>query len=300
MAAGHCMPELVAAADQGRVVQVEYAGGTVWLICDPTLARAAYTDPRLSKDSRAAPPWFRDPSGLVGSAETSVTASLITSDGEAHGRMRRLHRDMFQARAVASWADRIASMTSGLLDRAVAGGRRIDVVPDLAYPLPLTVFCRYLGLPEHLDAVLRSASEDITFAVDPHVRARSVGMLFGTVAACVHEPEQLSPGFITSLLALATGDQPQVTTTEVATWSAGLVLPGHESTARSPSLATADRAARPRSRRSSRRRCAFIRRSSPPPGVSRPPRWTSRGSHSSRCPRTDQHPVGQPPEHEAP
>jgi 13-deoxydaunorubicin hydroxylase len=145
--------------------------------------------------------------------------------------MRRLHSEVFNPRAISSWSARIEDVTASLLDEIGSESSEADLVSGLAYPLPLTVFSQLLGLPAHLNSLLRTASESITFAVDPQTRSEGVATLFGSVAACVRQPQELSEGLITALLALSSGPSPQVTIAEVITWSAGLILPGHESTA---------------------------------------------------------------------
>jgi cytochrome P450 len=52
----------------------------------------------------------------------------------------------FSAKNVSKWADRIGSVTDGLLD-AVEGQRRMNFLDDVAHPMPNLVLCELLGVP---------------------------------------------------------------------------------------------------------------------------------------------------------
>lgn len=73
-------------------------------------------------------------------------ASLIASDPPVHTRLRGLVTRAFTARAVANLEPRIEALTHDLLDRVVANGT-LDLIGDLAYPLPVMVIAELLGVP---------------------------------------------------------------------------------------------------------------------------------------------------------
>lgn len=73
-------------------------------------------------------------------------ASLIGVDPPRHHRLRSLVSKAFTPRAVADLAPRIAEIADGFLDRAIDRGE-MDVVADLAAPLPVTVIAEMLGIP---------------------------------------------------------------------------------------------------------------------------------------------------------
>lgn len=70
---------------------------------------------------------------------------LLYLDPPDHTRLRRLMGTAFVPRLVEALRGRIATITSQLIDRVVATGS-MDVVSDLAYPLPMTVATELLGL----------------------------------------------------------------------------------------------------------------------------------------------------------
>ncbi|MCC6315412.1 MAG: cytochrome P450 [Thermomicrobiales bacterium] len=73
---------------------------------------------------------------------------MITRDAPAHTRLRGLVNTAFTPRVVARMGDGIAASVANLLDAAQARGGELDVMRDLAYPLPAIVIARLLGLPE--------------------------------------------------------------------------------------------------------------------------------------------------------
>jgi cytochrome P450 len=79
-------------------------------------------------------------------ATPPVRASLITSDPPVHTRLRGLISRAFTPRAVANLEPRIAELTHALLDEVVERGE-IDLVRDVAYPLPVIVIAEMLGIP---------------------------------------------------------------------------------------------------------------------------------------------------------
>jgi cytochrome P450 family 109 len=73
--------------------------------------------------------------------------TLIVKDPPDHRKMRSLVNLAFTPRAVARLTDRVAAMTQELLDRVRAKGE-LDIVADIAAPLPSRVICEMLGVPE--------------------------------------------------------------------------------------------------------------------------------------------------------
>jgi cytochrome P450 len=72
--------------------------------------------------------------------------SMINSDAPKHTRLRLLVSKAFTARAVEAMTDNIQRLVDGFLDAAQPRGR-MDLIADLAYPLPVTVIAEMLGVP---------------------------------------------------------------------------------------------------------------------------------------------------------
>jgi cytochrome P450 StaN len=219
-----CMSSLVAAGGVAPVVKVTYYGGTAWAVCDMTLARAALTDRRLSKDIELTPEWMRVPGVMLGSQpRADVARTMVMSEGPEHTRIRRLHARIFTPRNTEQWGARLAVLAEELLGE-LSG--EVNLVEHYTYPLPLGFICEMLGLPTELHTVMRCATDDIIYSPDQAVRTGGVGALAGAIAGWASDPSPLHEGLITGLLA-----DRSITQNEVVTWTVGLVMAGYESTA---------------------------------------------------------------------
>src|SRR6266699_2820804 len=72
--------------------------------------------------------------------------SLIAKDPPDHRKLRNLVNQAFTPRAVARLSDRITQITQELLDAVRLQGK-MDVVSDIAFPLPAKVIAELLGVP---------------------------------------------------------------------------------------------------------------------------------------------------------
>ena len=72
--------------------------------------------------------------------------NLLTMDGEDHRRMRGLVSKAFTPRAVESMRPKIQRIADDLIEEAAERGE-LDVIRDLALPVPATVICEMLGVP---------------------------------------------------------------------------------------------------------------------------------------------------------
>lgn len=99
-------------------------------------------------------PRFRMPNGmfLAGQGITSgpiwdrVTASLISLDGAAHHRLRRLVSKAFTPRATSRLRSTVIDVITDLVGRQAVSGR-CDVVADIARQYPIPIICALLGAP---------------------------------------------------------------------------------------------------------------------------------------------------------
>jgi cytochrome P450 len=103
--------------------------------------------------------------------------NILSLDPPEHTRLRRLVQPAFTASTIDKLRPRIQAITEGLLDgidaRAEAAGetapqRHLELISQFAYPLPVTVICEMLGIPEEdreqtqrwSENLLRPMSED--------------------------------------------------------------------------------------------------------------------------------------------
>ena len=82
--------------------------------------------------------------------------------GPDHVDMRRVMHGYFTPKSMEMWRPLVQSAIDELLD-AVEEKGRMDVMSDLATPLPLLVIARMLGIPDSDRPILRSLAKDLRF-----------------------------------------------------------------------------------------------------------------------------------------
>lgn len=87
-----------------------------------------------------------DTTRLLPDVDVPTEGSLVQMDPPEHRKLRALVSHAFTPKVVADLEPRIAGLTGELLD-AVAGQDRMELVADLAYPLPVIVIAELLGVP---------------------------------------------------------------------------------------------------------------------------------------------------------
>lgn len=87
-----------------------------------------------------------DTSRLFPQGDEFADGNLVRMDPPEHNKLRRLVTHAFTPKVVAGLEPRIAELTGELLD-AVDGTDRLELVADLAYPLPVIVIAELLGVP---------------------------------------------------------------------------------------------------------------------------------------------------------
>ena len=97
--------------------------------------------------------------------DTSRARDMLFQDPPDHTRLRALVSRAFTPRVVEVMRPHIQEIVDGLLDH-VDGARAMDVIEDLAYPLPVTVICEMLGVPAADQDIFKTWSTDIARSLD--------------------------------------------------------------------------------------------------------------------------------------
>ncbi|HEX9408420.1 MAG TPA: cytochrome P450 [Methylomirabilota bacterium] len=97
--------------------------------------------------------------------DTSRARDMLFQDPPDHTRLRALVSRAFTPRVVEVMRPHVQEIVDGLLDH-VEGARAMDVIEDLAYPLPVTVICEMLGVPASDQDVFKTWSTDIARSLD--------------------------------------------------------------------------------------------------------------------------------------
>lgn len=203
----------------------------VALLHDPRVSSDARNNPRLAG---AAPKGEEGPPGLP--------PTFIRLDPPDHDRLRRLAMRPFgpphspgRLESLRPW---LLETTTGLLDR-LAGKDRIDIVDDLAYPLPVTVICELLGVPREDEPRFHAWADALVATLDPRtgsleerrargdrVRAELGQYLAGLVDAHLRQPgEDLLSGLLTD-----DGPDGRMSREDVLSTAVLLLVAGHETT----------------------------------------------------------------------
>ncbi len=155
---------------------------------------------------------------------------IIFKDPPEHTRYRKLLQLVFTPRAIAHLEDAVRKQVTEILDRACASGS-MDVVRDMAVPIPLTVITDLLGAPaSDIDKL-----EDWTDRLDHGVDRPEDGIGYGAMAemgAYLTEliPRQMTSDSLVGLLARAELDGDKLTPEELLLFFAILTFAGNDTT----------------------------------------------------------------------
>ncbi|WP_433428123.1 cytochrome P450 [Nonomuraea sp. CA-141351] len=94
------------------------------------------------------------------SKDLSLEGFITQIDPPEHGKLRKLVSSAFTRKVVADLEPRIAALTHELLDAAQDRGR-LELVTDLAYPLPVIVIAELLGVPSSDRALFKQWADGL-------------------------------------------------------------------------------------------------------------------------------------------
>ncbi len=169
------------------------------------------------------------------------TPGFLFLDPPDHTRLRKLASKAFAPRVVRELEPDIRGLVDGLLDEVAAAGR-FDVIGDLAYPLPVAVICRLLGVPIEDEPKFSHASALLAQSLDPFItftgeapdgfKARmEAGLWLRGYLRELIEKRRGRPGddLMSALIAVEeSGDQ--LTEEEIVATCNLLLIAGHETT----------------------------------------------------------------------
>jgi pimeloyl-[acyl-carrier protein] synthase len=147
---------------------VHRSGSGLWVLTRHAEVAAVLRDPRMSRDPRRSAPFQLLRGGDGQDPFEDGAPSMLFVDPPDHTRLRTLVNKAFTPAAIGRLRARVEELTGQLLDRvADAGG--LDLVDDLAYPLPVTVICELLGVPAQDQTRFRAWSGALVHLLDPLV-----------------------------------------------------------------------------------------------------------------------------------
>ncbi|MEV0008759.1 cytochrome P450 [Streptomyces sp. NPDC051840] len=193
----------------------------IWMIVGYEEARAALADQRFSKDWRTTQTWS--------ASSNPINANMLEMDAPHHTRLRKLVAREFTPRRVEALRPRVEQITGELLDAMVPAGSA-DLVDAFAFPLPMTVICELLGVPDMDRDAFRSMSNSIVTPVSAERESEAVHAMGAYLDELV-EDKRCSPGDdLLSALIQAREDGDGLSRDELIGMAFLLLVAGHETT----------------------------------------------------------------------
>ncbi len=160
-----------------------------------------------------------------------LSNSLIAKDPPDHRKLRNLVNQAFTPRAVAHLSDRITEITQELLD-AVRHKGSMDIVSDIAFPLPAKVIAELLGVPaEDWDIFQRWARVDSSDAASRRESGQSMQEeMFSYFTNLLEERRRSPREDLISSLSVAEVDGERLSEPELLSFCTLLLAAGQETT----------------------------------------------------------------------
>ncbi|MFD4941380.1 cytochrome P450 [Streptomyces sp. NPDC058239] len=194
----------------------------IWLVVGYDEGRAALADQRFGKEWR----------GLVDRPEGNdpIFANMLELDAPHHTRLRKLVTREFTARRVEALRPRVQQITDELLDAMVPAGHA-DLVDALAFPLPMTVICELIGVPDLDRNTFRRLSNDVVTPATPEQEHEAVAGM-GAYLAELIEDKRCSPGddLMSALVRARDEEGDGLSPDELVGMAFLLLVAGHETT----------------------------------------------------------------------
>lgn len=162
--------------------------------------------------------------------------NLAFMDPPRHTQLRALVTRAFTPQTVARLEDRIAALTHELLDRVAPSGQ-MEVIGDLAYPLPVIVIAEMLGIPPEdrpsfrrwSDAIVRSNNALVGPAEAGDLEA-ALAELTAYFAAIIARRRAAPEQDLVSALVAAEIDGERLSEADMMQFCRLLLVAGHETT----------------------------------------------------------------------
>lgn len=208
---------------------------STYRLCDEVLRHRSSSSDRL-KSTAVQRQIEADPS-----LRREEPPTFLFLDPPDHARLRKLVGKAFAPKVVSALEPEIVTLVDELLDRISAQGR-FDVVEDFAYPLPVAVICRLLGVPLEDEPQFSHASALLARSLDPFLTLTGQPSESANESAQAREwlreylrtlierrRSQLGDDLISGLIAVEeSGDQ--LTQEEIVSTCVLLLVAGHETT----------------------------------------------------------------------
>ena len=155
---------------------------------------------------------------------------MLGQDAPDHSRLRKLVMRVFTVRRITELRPRLEAITTSLIDAFDDSGR-VDLIARFAYPLPLTVICELMGIPESDHADWHAWSSGLA-SLEPGVMPRALhDMVTGVRELVERRRDSPADDLLTTLIRTHDEDGDRLSVEELVTFVITLMTAGHEPSA---------------------------------------------------------------------
>jgi cytochrome P450 len=209
----------------------------LWFVTRQDEVRTVLGDPRFVNDPASVRAEVHvddsrrrmmDQFGLTEELAGYLTGTILDHDGADHTRLRKLVSRAFTVRRVGELRPRVEAIAADLLDRLP---ERFDLMRTYSYPLPITVICELVGVPEADRVAWREWSAELFSFRRENFPAAIRGMADSVKGLIADRRAAPADDLVTGLIHAQEADGDQLTDAEMISMVFVLVLAGHETTA---------------------------------------------------------------------
>ena len=208
-----------------------------WVLTRFDDVNAVLREPSMSSDIRratATPVTELEISGMAEHAR--ATRTIVHLDDPDHTRVRKLMAEPFRVREINRLQALVDERVTAAIDSLV-GRTEIDLVADVAYPLPVEIFSHWLGMPDEAAPQFRywtnwtARSRDPLSPEDRDEMYAAMDAMYDYLEAQAELKRQAPTGDLLSYLVHAEEDGEQLNHDELMSQLVTLYIAGHEPTA---------------------------------------------------------------------
>ncbi len=207
-------------------------GMTFWLVSRYADVRPALNDPRLSKDAKRIPDLLAENADAppARALAESLVQHMLNADPPDHTRLRKLVGKAFTMRAIARLRPRIEELAGELADAMAAAGPSVDLLDEFAFPLPMTVICEILGVPQERREEFRDWSNTLLSGAGDEERGAAAGAMATFLSELVATKSAHPGEDMLSDIVRASEDGDTLSPGETTAMAFLLLVAGHETT----------------------------------------------------------------------
>ncbi|WP_282794097.1 cytochrome P450 [Streptomyces sp. CC224B] len=190
--------------------------------------REVHADARFTRNLR----YPGAPRMLAGRDIPDDPHALVNMDPPEHTRLRRIVQSAFTPRRAEEWRPQIQTLADELLDALASTSPPVDLMDAFAFPLPINIICRLLGVPAQDSPRFRVWSDVFLSTSTATAEERlKAGAEFAAYTDRLIAERREKPGSdLLDELINAHDAEDRLSEGELARMVRGLIIAGHETT----------------------------------------------------------------------